>query len=1024
MQLYSRSELSKVSYFIHRCKHVYDIDKYRYFGLSAYQPSTVHRFTIKIYIYLSEADIFPQVTQYCIVLKVFDVGSDFLLARQENINKNMQIYKYRFDTCIQRLANGTCAKCPTGLYRASLAAGDVCIALASFPPATGKNEQEVLVQACVGIGCLSCLNDFRLCTQCDVSGGYYLETVSSSCKHTSTFVTGTGAQASSGQVVSCLTTSCTSCVADYSICLACNTALGYYYYSSDKSCLLLSEFPPRTGIDLISGLITPCQDSNCVYCKIDSSTCVACDSTIGYYLDTTISTCTTTMHVGKGPDPLSQTIVSCLSSNCMTCSADYKTCTVCSPGYYLNPLLECVNTFSKGLGPNLAPQAVQACIDPNCITCLGSHLACTECSPGSMTVLSSASCIPATSSPAGFGLALGSQTLSACLDPNCINCSLSITVCTACDASAGFYLYNGNCLSTLTAVAARLGPSASNGELEACKVSNCAECIGSSSICTACLPGFDLKLNICTTSMISVYLPSGTPTSIPSSSQSSYLNCLSPYCVSCPTTPFICTGCEPFIPTLSTTLVLIDGNCVPVEPLMILRMPLDAKSYTLSILFEHDIYHKSLDLSLMTVRVDDEESGWHTCSISTCILSPIIEGFSIHFSFNFNILNATVEITWSDSQVKIRDESGRFVYPHTSIVRSELLLLSPSSNLIKSSKAAAVTTQVLRTSVTLLSVASANAWYLKITNLLSNFMYLQLLSGPFLIYPNLFFSLLQHIPIFPLYFDDPINGLASSGACRAPQSYDNRNITCSFVSNYYDNLLSLLLVLLICTIITTTYHRVSLANRRKPSAPPSPPSPNSPHAQQSPHAPPPQPSPLLSILTWLNRGYGLRFFTAQMMASSMEILTYVTVNVLSLPNSRGLVISCWICICAIGYYGVVGRSVTIVINRLRYVYSRPLQSNLEESKSLNPDQRGIKLETIIKEDKVCQKHFVIDVYFVDMQLSFPLSSAIPLYYTAADAIRDLVIPMVVFALTNYSILQNFLCLTLEIGFLAADSTLR
>ena len=94
----------------------------------------------------------------------------------------------------------------------------------------GLNQSTTLLSNCTDPNCVDCCSSTSLCTACNTTGGWLLNTVLDQCQHPTLspqFSAGVGFDNVSGNLLACATAYCQNCSANYQICTACDQANGY-----------------------------------------------------------------------------------------------------------------------------------------------------------------------------------------------------------------------------------------------------------------------------------------------------------------------------------------------------------------------------------------------------------------------------------------------------------------------------------------------------------------------------------------------------------------------------------------------------------------------------------------------------------------------------------------------------------------------------------------------------------------------------------------------------------------------------
>lgn len=135
---------------------------------------------------------------------------------------NMHIYSAIVDLCLSRNGANVCSSCPVNTYLdSSIAPFNNCFYKSEFPVSKGVSPSTGIISPCSDARCTNCIDNSNICIQCPANT--YLDSTS---------------------------------------------ALNH--------CLLTSEFPPKTGVNPVTFLVTACSDPNCNDCKMNNLQCAVC----------------------------------------------------------------------------------------------------------------------------------------------------------------------------------------------------------------------------------------------------------------------------------------------------------------------------------------------------------------------------------------------------------------------------------------------------------------------------------------------------------------------------------------------------------------------------------------------------------------------------------------------------------------------------------------------------------------------------------------------------------------------------
>jgi hypothetical protein len=500
----------------------------------------------------------------------------------------------------------TCTVCSAGWYLRTGSCYHPTVA-PTIPDFFGANSVTGTADACQETHCKFCKMDYTTCIGCDTGAGWYLD--GSTCKHATlspVFPASKGPNTGTGLVVTCNEANCLTCSSTYWTCTAC--IAGWYFRTG--SCYHPTSapiIPDYFGANTVTGTADSCQDVHCKLCKATYSTCTGCDIGSSWYLDSNTckhATLSPVFTSSTGPNTVSGLVVPCQDSNCATCSATYLTCTQCNAGWYLkigacyhptlSPIIadyfgantvtgnvvpcqdtqcklcktnyltcnECDNgsgwyldattckhatlspVFSAGTGPNVGTGLVVPCQELNCQICSGSHSTCTQCTPG--WYFKTGSCYHPTSAPIipdYFGANTVTGTADSCQDTHCKLCKATYLTCTGCDTVSNWYLDGTTCRhATLSPVfTTSTGPNTGTGMVVPCQDANCATCSATHVTCTVCSAGWYLKTGACYHPTLAPIIPDYFGANTLTGTADS---CQDTHCKLCKATYATCIGCD------------------------------------------------------------------------------------------------------------------------------------------------------------------------------------------------------------------------------------------------------------------------------------------------------------------------------------------------------------------------------------------------------------------------------------------------------------------------------------------------
>jgi hypothetical protein len=396
--------------------------------------------------------------------------------------------------CIQCQQNRlVCTRCDKdNLFYLDTATG-TCVYVTAIPGLFGADLTNGVVASCQDTHCLLCQSDYANCTACDTAAQYFLETALGTCTLASSIVDYFGANLTAGTVDRCVASNCLSCKANNLVCTGCDVA-NYYFKTATGECVYYQDIQAGSGADWTSGTVELCNDLNCVNCKNDVLICQYCDTSSGYYLDTTTSMCTElqTLPAGYGGDPVSGEIKFCQVVGCVDCRSDYRGCRACDTAatYYLKAATQTcilVADIPSNFGAGLSTGEVEPCQDAACTLCQADTTVCTGCDTAAKYYLDTSThgCVYYSQIPDFFGANTATGSVAACTVAQCKKCQASHQTCQGCDTAAGVYLNSTTnaCSSTFPE---GYGPDQEAGVIKACQDPNCRDCSADYAACTSC----------------------------------------------------------------------------------------------------------------------------------------------------------------------------------------------------------------------------------------------------------------------------------------------------------------------------------------------------------------------------------------------------------------------------------------------------------------------------------------------------------------------------------------------------------
>jgi hypothetical protein len=386
-----------------------------------------------------------------------------------------------------------CMNCnPTGSSSTQrYAYNGVCVLASTLPSGTGIDTTNYAAVACVATNCDNCkTTSYTQCTACIAN---YAFRSSSACEAIAS-LTREGVD-SSGYIVPCQNTLCLSCNNNYAVCTACGVTGANTAYLYNSQCYLPINLPDGIGA-VTSGTFTTmtCDTANCLNCRDNYLICKGCKSspTVYYLYNNLCQTSLSGISAGFGNDPLTNVIRPCKSTGCTDCLTNYETCGTCStsPQQYLyNSVCYLPTDLPPGIGPEFTYKTGIPCQDTNCKNCKTAYTVCDDCySPVTpQYVVYQAACVLPSTLPDFIGADKITFKAAACLDTNCMVCQQDILVCNVCKSSLSpqVYLYQGSC-KVASLLPPGIGPDLTAFTGVACKDPHCSNCKRDFNECDDC----------------------------------------------------------------------------------------------------------------------------------------------------------------------------------------------------------------------------------------------------------------------------------------------------------------------------------------------------------------------------------------------------------------------------------------------------------------------------------------------------------------------------------------------------------
>jgi hypothetical protein len=281
---------------------------------------------------------------------------------------------------------GTCNKCndTAGFYYNAGTAS--CVHTSAIADGLGANLITFVYETCTLANCVKCATNKATCGRCNNAAGFYYNAGTTSCVHTSAIANGQGPNLVSLVIEPCVTANCIICNIDRASCTKCNDAAGFFKDTSTNTCVHTSAIGLGRGANLGNFLYENCIDSGCGKCATDKTICTRCSDQSGYYMNTTVTLCQhySTVLIGYGANLVTFVYEICLVPGCGLCATDNSRCQRCNDliGFYVDPIINaCVHTsaINSGRGANLVTFMYENCSHPSCTECSVDRSVCTAC---------------------------------------------------------------------------------------------------------------------------------------------------------------------------------------------------------------------------------------------------------------------------------------------------------------------------------------------------------------------------------------------------------------------------------------------------------------------------------------------------------------------------------------------------------------------------------------------------------------------------------------------------------------------
>jgi hypothetical protein len=884
-----------------------------------------------------------------------------------------------------------CTACDTGNQWYLLTASSTCVSVTAMPAGRGANTAGGTADLCADSHCLLCPSNYQLCTSCDTANGWYLLSTTSTCVNVPGMPAGRGANTVAGTAALCSDSNCLACAANYQVCTSCNTAGGWYLLTSSSSCVNVPGMPAGRGANTVAGTADLCSTSHCTTCPANYQTCTACDTGNQWYFYPTDSNCYNppTMPAGKGPN--GAIISSCTTPNCLYCNNTINTCLVCdhAAGYYLY-LGNCITTpfFPPQYGVDLSTFGVMPCASPNCQFCVANIQVCTGCLVASGTYLFIGNCILPISSPLGWGPDLFTQLINPCTVPHCSECKTNRNTCDGCDVTAGYVLYNGAC-TAISALPPGIGANTVDGTVKPCLQENCGACNSNYRACDKCAASTYSFEGRC------VKEPDIPTTYGIDLSTNKVVGCSDAFCLSCTANYQICTECDQ-----ANGYTLVNGQCQQARSKLLLK---SATYITLDQLAKIEFEESVAPVNLTAVKIsvfDEASQATYVCSDENCTISMTSRGFSITLKYSTTILKGTLYV--EKLKEGIIASTGFKEFRDYPIKINRIYFEDFRNNITKYTKATLTMSSTTKTTFSLVGIGMSPAASIMLDKLLANFMYLELLTGPFLAYPDYIFKAARTLKIMPFNLGNPFEVFSSQTSCVPQENYVYAEYECNFLANYGDDMLNLQITLAINIVISLTgvLLILILAQKRASSL--------REEALESARgifngeegenkeqlSASNKGTTASSWIEWISENYGIRYFIIHTRGESMKIICTAILNIASHIDGTSMIIGTSLSVFWICYY------------LLKIVFLQIIISNLYKNR--DPTDSLVQKKPIKLKDS---KLWFMEFYFENMYLT---PKKWPMYIPVFELARVFLIGTALLVFANLPIPQHCIAIGVEV----------
>ena len=813
-----------------------------------------------------------------------------------------------------------------------------------------------------------------------------------------------------------------------------NCVSGTYYDSTTPAnqCWYPTEVPDRLGINSLSPVLSPCQDANCIRCDADYTICTVCDTGSSFYLNTTTATCLApaSFSDGFGVDTITSMIAACSITGCKTCKTDITGCTACDTvsNYWLqtSPSITCLQPGSMpaGKGPNTVNGGIKPCAVVQCTTCNLDADSCLACNTGGSFYLNSTanSCQLSASFSDGFGVSTITSMIAACSITGCKTCKTDITGCTACDTVSNYWLQTSPSITCLQpgSMPAGKGPNTVNGGIKPCAVVQCTRCSNNADVCMACNSGggyyYYSGTNTCTDiSNQPLIGPLGI-----NSISGVWQVCSDPKCQKCQANYQTCTECDQ-----ANGYILVNGACSnPSAPPPVpgyqnnttgshsqaLSIKTHFESPKVKVIFSRPVRFESTTEELVlatSIHLTDDSQKVIQCKQKTCHATITKDTIIIDLQLGEDVYDAQLHII--DASLRFVDSDTNLLFTEFPIVINHITLLTDEAGSLKSVAQQISHSAAPSRCIANIVLAGTNpAVSVLIDKIMSEFVYIELLNGPAMVFPDFILRHTFDKKYWPVDVSNPFLGFVGNEVCEKPENLDKSHKGCSILINYGDDAHILGYTLAINIVISLIGYGIYEWTRRKFSRFASPAGaaildPRIPHSSNTALMAAhnlfksKEPPIWFRSLNYIREFYGIKYFLMHAEGNALEMICFAFIHLgYALgPSAAGIV-------------GSIFCGSLVLLHLVIAVLSSRAGRKLVSWLKRRPQSKGTARDALIYSKS---KWIILDFLFDGLK---PIASAFLSTRPALQYVRYSLVSLAVVAFSNFGIAQNSVVIMVEI----------